>query len=114
MTDDQFDKLAQLIKWTHDDLSAEMDTRFNQVDTKFDQVDARFEQVDARFEQVDARFDKLEQNMTYILAELRDIRHDLEMLKEKTTNHSGFSKEIDHALARILAIEKHVGLQAVA
>ncbi len=45
-----------------------------------------------------------------ILAELKDIRRDLNDLAKKVENISGFSKEIDHALERIAAIEKHLGL----
>ena len=49
--------------WTDerlDDLSANVDRRFDQVDRRFDQVDRRFEQVDRRFEQVDRRFEQVE------------------------------------------------------
>jgi hypothetical protein len=42
--------------------------------------------------------------------ELKSIRRDLDDLREKVENVSGFQKEIDHALRRIAAIEKHLGL----
>jgi chromosome segregation ATPase len=42
--------------------------------------------------------------------ELKSIRRDLDDLREKVENVSGFQKEIDHALERITAIEKHLGL----
>jgi septal ring factor EnvC (AmiA/AmiB activator) len=42
--------------------------------------------------------------------ELKSIRRDLDDLGEKVDNVSGFQKEIDHALERIAAIEKHLGI----
>ena len=45
-----------------------------------------------------------------IRAELALIRRDLEALTDKIDNIIGLPKEIDHALERIAAIEKHVGL----
>lgn len=42
--------------------------------------------------------------------ELGSIRHDIEELMEKVDNIVGLPKEIDHALERIAAIEKHLGL----
>jgi len=47
---------------------------------------------------------------TSIESELKAIRRDLDDLREKVENVSGFRKEIDHALDRIAAIEKHLGL----
>ena len=43
--------------------------------------------------------------------ELADIRREVEHLREQFENVSGFRKEIDHALERIGAIEKHLGLK---
>jgi septal ring factor EnvC (AmiA/AmiB activator) len=45
-----------------------------------------------------------------IHAELKAIRRELDDLQEKFDNVSGFRKEIDHALGRIAAIEKHLGI----
>jgi len=45
-----------------------------------------------------------------VLAELRSIRRELDDLREKVENVSGFRKEIDHALERIAVIEKHLGI----
>ena len=42
--------------------------------------------------------------------ELKTIRRDLNDLIEKVENISGYRKEIDHALDRIAAIEKHLGI----
>ena len=50
--------------------------------------------------------------------ELRDVRNDLkairselDVLKEKVDNITGYRKEIDHALERIAAIEKHLDIK---
>ena len=48
--------------------------------------------------------------LTSVERELKTIRRDLDDLREKVENVSGFQKEIDHALERIAAIEKHLGL----
>jgi hypothetical protein len=45
-----------------------------------------------------------------IRAELASIRRDLEELTDKVDNIIGLPKEIDHALERIAAIEKHLGI----
>jgi prefoldin subunit 5 len=67
--------------------------------------------------------DKVEQLPTkddvrdIVREELRDVRSDvkairkeLDELKEKVDNITGYRKEIDHALDRIAAIEKHLGI----
>jgi septation ring formation regulator EzrA len=48
--------------------------------------------------------------LVHIRSELKSIRRDLDDLKEKVENVIGFQKEIDHALERIAAIEKHLGI----
>ena len=50
------------------------------------------------------------ENFRAIRAELADIRRDLDELRMRVDNMSGYSKEIDHALARISRIEKHLGI----
>ncbi|MFY9735130.1 MAG: hypothetical protein WAL02_08345 [Rhodoplanes sp.] len=55
--------------------------------------------------------DETRQNFREIHAELADIRRDVEELKSRADNSAGYSKEIDHALARIAAIEKHLGIE---
>jgi septation ring formation regulator EzrA len=53
----------------------------------------------------------LGRQLTSIERELKSIRRDLDDLGEKVENVSGFQKEIDHALERIAAIEKHLGIE---
>ncbi len=45
-----------------------------------------------------------------IRAELTSIRRDLEALTGKVDNIVGQPREIDHALERIAAIERHLGI----
>jgi predicted RNase H-like nuclease (RuvC/YqgF family) len=66
--------------------------------------------LDGRIDKLDRRIGDLSERITSIEAELRLIRRDLDGLMEKFENVSGFRKEIDHALERIGAIEKHLGL----
>jgi predicted nucleic acid-binding Zn-ribbon protein len=48
--------------------------------------------------------------LTDIETALKSIRDELDDLREKFENVSGYRKEIDHALERIAAIEKHLGI----
>jgi hypothetical protein len=41
---------------------------------------------------------------------LKEVRNELDDLSEKGENVSGFRDEIDHALERIAAIEKYLGI----
>ena len=42
--------------------------------------------------------------------ELKSIRRDLNDVMAKVENITGYRKEIDHALERIAAIERHMGI----
>ena len=55
--------------------------------------------------------DETRQNFRQVHAELADVRRDVEELKSRADNSAGYSKEIDHALERIAAIEKHLGIE---
>jgi predicted nucleic acid-binding Zn-ribbon protein len=66
--------------------------------------------IDDQLHKVDSRLEKVETRLTSIESELKSIRRDLDDLREKVENVVGFRKEIDHALERITAIEKHLGI----
>ena len=51
------------------------------------------------------------ENFRALRAEVADVRRDVEELKSRADNSAGYSKEIDHALERIAAIEKHLGIE---
>jgi uncharacterized coiled-coil DUF342 family protein len=51
------------------------------------------------------------ENFASLRAELRDIRQRLDALEEAARNSAGLTKEIDHLMERVRAIEKHLGIQ---
>lgn len=55
--------------------------------------------------------DETRQSFREIRAELADIRRELDELSESVGNVRGYRKEIDYALERIAAIEKHLGIE---
>jgi predicted RNase H-like nuclease (RuvC/YqgF family) len=66
--------------------------------------------VDDRLDEFKSQLKKVDTRLSSIESELRMIRRDLDDLREKFENVSGFRKEIDHVLERIAEIEKHLGL----
>ena len=52
----------------------------------------------------------LGEQIASIERDLKQIRRDLYELAEKVENVTGYRKEIDHALERIAAIERHLGI----
>jgi tetrahydromethanopterin S-methyltransferase subunit G len=59
---------------------------------------------------VNDRLDKIEPRLASLESEVAAIRRALDDLREKVENVIGFRKEIDHALERVAAIEKHLGI----
>jgi hypothetical protein len=53
----------------------------------------------------------LDEGLKPIKQELASIRRDFDRLTENVNNVTGYRKEIDHALERIAAIEKHLGIE---
>ena len=87
-------------------LSRLMLDEFGRVHERFDSQDERFDTIDARLANHDQRFDNIDR-------ELHSIRTELDDLHEKVENITGYRKEIDHALDRLAAIEKHLGLDKI-
>ncbi len=56
--------------------------------------------------------DVIQEELKDIRQELRDIRKRLDTLEESSKSHSGFSKEIDHVLQRVIAIERRLSIKA--
>lgn len=71
-----------------------------------------FKRVHERFDSIDMRFDGIASQVSYIEIELREIRQGLTALEEAVHNTTGFAKEIDHLFKRIVALEKHLGVEA--
>lgn len=78
---------------------------------EFGRVHERLDNHDDRFDAIDVRFDRVERELQEICSEIRGIRRDPEDLTKEIGNMLGYRKEIDHALERIAAIEKRLGIE---
>jgi transposase len=78
---------------------------------EFSRVHERLDEHDVRFDAIDQRFDRIDAEVTRVHAELKQLRDELNDLSEQVGNMLGYRKEIDHALTRITAIEKHLGIR---
>jgi flagellar hook-associated protein FlgK len=85
----------------------------NHMAEKFD-IEKFSQIVLDEFGRVNERLDQIGQNLdTQLLnlgSEIRSIHRELDTLTQAVGNMTGFSKEIDHLLQRVAAIEKHLGL----
>lgn len=99
-------------KATLEEIGAMLSHVVEHMATKDDIADIRREM--ATKEELKAFREETAESFRAIRAELSDIRRDLEVLKARVDNMSGYSKEIDHALARIARIEKHLGIDTKA
>jgi septal ring factor EnvC (AmiA/AmiB activator) len=77
--------------------------------TKSEIADLKTEMLD-QFEHVDKQFGATNDRLRDIASEIAVIHRRIERLEEQGAGHAGFAQEIDHALERIAAIEKHLGL----
>jgi hypothetical protein len=62
------------------------------------------------FKRVHERFDQIDDNIAGLSSEVSGIHRRLVVLEDAVGNATGFAKEIDHLLSRVVAIEKHLGL----
>lgn len=74
----------------------------------FESVDKRFEQVDKRFEQADKRSERLESEIRHMSAEMGTMQQDVAEIRK----HFVYRDEFEDALARILLLEKTVGIKS--
>lgn len=74
----------------------------------FESVDKRFEQVDQRFEQADKRSERLENEIRHMSAEMGTMQQDVAEIRK----HFIYRDEFEDALARILLLEKKVGIKS--
>jgi septal ring factor EnvC (AmiA/AmiB activator) len=77
--------------------------------TKGEIADLKTEMLD-QFEHVDKQFRATNDRLRDIASEIAVIHRRIERLEEQGASHAGFAQEIDHALQRIAAIEKHLGI----
>jgi predicted nuclease with TOPRIM domain len=76
---------------------------------KGDIADLRTEMID-QFEHVDKQFVATHDRLREISAEIAVIHRRVERLEDLGASNAGFAKEIDHLLARVAEIEKHLGI----
>jgi hypothetical protein len=76
--------------------------------TKGDIGDVKGEIANIRKTMVTKEF--LREELAPVHAELKSIRRYLDDLRQKVENVVGFRKEIDHALERVAALEKRLGI----
>jgi predicted nucleic acid-binding Zn-ribbon protein len=81
-SESEYEKLARLIKDEGEDIRGELGRRFDATDNQ----------------------------LRGIRSEIADIRRGLETLEDKFKNIKGVTKEIDHLLARVARIEKHLNI----
>ncbi len=96
MTDDQFEKLAQMMKEGFDDTNARID-------------EFRDEMYLFRDEMYSFR-DETRENFREIRLQLSDVERRLDLLEEQGASNAGFAKEIDGLRSDVAAIKKHIGL----
>lgn len=118
MAEDQFDKLARLIKEegedTREQLRAELGTAIADSNTKLDQLTNGVSSLGTRVDKLTARVDNLtaraDEGFLDIGHRLGAIDTDLDRLAERAVSNSGFAKEIDGLRAEVRAIKHHLGL----
>jgi predicted nuclease with TOPRIM domain len=81
----------------------------DRMTTKEELADLKGEMLD-QFEHVEAQFAATQERLRDIISEVTVIHRRIERLEEQGASNAGFAREIDHALERIAAIEKHLGL----
>jgi hypothetical protein len=77
------------------------------LDTRIDHLR---EEMMEQFEHVDKQFHALDGRLRDMANEIAVIHRRVERLEELGTSNAGFAKEIDHLLARVTEIEKHLGI----
>jgi hypothetical protein len=77
------------------------------LDTRIDGL--RTELID-QFEHVEKQFHATHNHLRDISSEIAVIHPRVERLEELAASNAGFAKEIDHLLARVAGIEKHLGI----
>jgi hypothetical protein len=77
------------------------------IDTRID--DLKTEMID-QFEHADKQVRATHDRLSDIVAEIAVIHRRVERLEELGASNAGFAKEIDHLLARVAEIEKHLGI----
>ncbi len=100
-TKDAFAALTQTVERGFAAAASDVAVTNEKIDTLRAEMMDQFEHVDVQFR---ANRDRLQE----IASELAAIERRLHRLEEQGASNAGFAREIDHALERIAAIEKHL------
>ena len=76
---------------------------------KTDIADLKTEMMD-QFDHVDTTFHETNSRARDLASKVASIQRSIERLEEQGASTAGFAKEIDLALERIAAIERHLGI----
>jgi predicted nucleic acid-binding Zn-ribbon protein len=90
-----------------------MATKDELTDLKDELTDLKTEMMD-QFEHVEEQFRAVDERLRGITSELAVIHRRIERLEELGASNTGFAKEIDFLLARVTAIEEHLGIKKAA
>jgi predicted RNase H-like nuclease (RuvC/YqgF family) len=77
--------------------------------TKEEVADIKTEMME-QFEHVEKQFHALDGRLREMASEITVFHRRVERLEELGASNAGFAKEIDHLLARVGEIEKHLGI----
>ena len=94
-------ELQELSEFIRDHMATKADITELRIELKGDFAGIRKDMLTKdNLAKLDVKIDRLDLS----------IHRELESIKEQLKNVAGFGKEIDHALERIAAIEKHLGI----
>jgi hypothetical protein len=94
-------ELQELSEFIRDHMATKADITELRIELKGDIAGIRKDMLTKdNLAKLDVKIDRLDLS----------IHRELESIKEQLKNVAGFGKEIDHALERIAAIEKHLGI----
>jgi hypothetical protein len=108
MAKDKIDHLTEIVKLGLANLDARIERGFAATAIDIDDLDHKIMSLRAT---TDGGFLTVQDETQAIRREMTLIRRDLDDLKRRADNTAGLTKEIDHALERIAAIEKHLGIE---
>jgi uncharacterized coiled-coil DUF342 family protein len=98
------DRFAELVVGEFQNIHQE----FQNIHQEFRNVHDEFENIRTEFQNVHQEFQTVHRDIGELRSEMHDMRNSQDRMEAQLENHSGFAKEIDHVLDRVVRIEKHV------
>ena len=97
------EKLARMIKRGFDETATKQELRVFSENT-----DKQFKEVDRQFKEVDRQFKEVKSELAYGRAEMAVMSRDVAEIRK----HFVYRDEFEDALARILLLEKKLGIKS--